>query len=193
MYKRKLKIHTQYLVAITSVAKPIGWAEGDSINLTVENGIIVIENLTDSSILAERSAEVDERQRIKAELKRLNDEDRERRVAGRPPSREASRRRSERRRVRLEKRRIKLEEQQWALKKRLEEDASLRNLVWFYREELDGIRNGTLKTTECIRIGPRRHLARAQVLIKQEGRARVKYHLNEAVEPLLDEFLAEGN
>jgi len=50
------RIHTQYLVAITAFAKPIGWEPGDSIELKNTAAGILIKNLTDSSLLASRVA-----------------------------------------------------------------------------------------------------------------------------------------
>lgn len=54
----QLRIHTQYLVAITSIAKPGGWAVGDPITIVEENGTIVVENLTDPEIIAERVTKI---------------------------------------------------------------------------------------------------------------------------------------
>jgi len=53
---RQLKIHTQYLVAITRLAKPMGWAISDPINLSqTRSGKITIENLADPHAIAARA------------------------------------------------------------------------------------------------------------------------------------------
>lgn len=57
---RQLRIHTQYLVAITSVAKPLGWGIGDPINLDVtRSGRITIHNIADPEAIAARKAELE--------------------------------------------------------------------------------------------------------------------------------------
>ena len=57
---RQLRVHTQYLVAITSVAKAEGWGVGDPIDLDVtRSGKITIENIADPNVLAVRKAELE--------------------------------------------------------------------------------------------------------------------------------------
>ena len=59
---RQLRVHTQYLVAITSVAKAEGWGVGDPINLDMtRSGKVTIENLADPAVLAERKAELEKK------------------------------------------------------------------------------------------------------------------------------------
>ena len=50
---RQLKIHTQYLVAITRRARSMGWSIGDPINLSeTRTGKISIENMADPEVIA---------------------------------------------------------------------------------------------------------------------------------------------
>ncbi len=72
---RQLRIHTQFLVAITRVARPIGWAIGDNINLLqTRSGKITIENLTDPEVIAERAKEYADALAEKEELYRAKKE-----------------------------------------------------------------------------------------------------------------------
>jgi hypothetical protein len=77
---RQLRMHTQFLVATTGVAKPMGWAVGDPISLANVDGTIVITNLADPGVVAGRMAEyaeaaeaktneAAEKARVKAEAK----------------------------------------------------------------------------------------------------------------------------
>jgi hypothetical protein len=53
---KRLKIHTQNLVAIASVSKALGWAEGDPIELgTTRAGKVTIENFQDPGLIEERA------------------------------------------------------------------------------------------------------------------------------------------
>lgn len=59
---RQLRVHTQYLVAVTSVAKPLGWGVGDPIDLDVtRTGKVTITNLADPEVLATRKAELEKK------------------------------------------------------------------------------------------------------------------------------------
>lgn len=74
---RQLKIHTQFLVAITRLARPMGWAVGDPIDLNESRaGKIVIENMADPETIAERAkvyaGELEEKERLyKAKKEKL--------------------------------------------------------------------------------------------------------------------------
>lgn len=88
---RQLKIHTQYLVATTSVAKPLGWAPGDPIDLSVSrNGNIVIHNKQDPDTIMDRKVAYEAEEAAKEAEKQAKEEEKARKAAEKKAAKEAA-------------------------------------------------------------------------------------------------------
>lgn len=86
---RQLRVHTQYLVAITSVAKALGWSTGDPIELSVSrNGNIVIKNLQDADTITENKVVYTAEQAEKEAAKKAKEEEKARIAAEKKAAKE---------------------------------------------------------------------------------------------------------